>query len=73
MSFLSKLFKNVCKNSLKFLHENILRTSLKVNVIASIIFYIFLKNIYVIIMSADTPECAKLNYFLNIFFGGTCP
>ena len=25
--------------------------------------YSFLKNIYVIIMSEDTPECAKLHHF----------
>ena len=49
---------------LKFLQQNILETSLTAKVIVSIIFFIknivFLKNIYVIIMSDDTPECAKL-------------
>ena len=49
---------------LKFLKQNILETSLTAKVIVSIIFSIknivFLKNIYVIIMSEDTPECAKL-------------
>ena len=51
--------------SLKFLQENILETSLLAKVIVSIIFSIknivFLKK-YVIIMSEDTPECAKLHH-----------
>ena len=50
--------------SLKFLQQNILETSLTAKVIVSIIFSIkklvFLKINYVIIMSEDTPECAKL-------------
>ena len=50
--------------SLKFLQQNMLETSLTAEVIVSIIFSIknivFLKNIYVIIMSEDTPECAQL-------------
>ena len=33
----------------------------------------FFQNIYVIIMSADTPECAKLNHLKITIFGGTCP
>ena len=49
--------------SLKFHQQNILETSLTAKVIISIIFSIknidFLKNIYVIIMSEDTSECAK--------------
>ena len=52
--------------SLKFLQQNIFETSLTAKVIVSIIFSIkkccFLKNIYVIIMSEDTPECAKLHH-----------
>ena len=50
--------------SLKILQQNILETSLTAKVIVSIIFSIknlvFLKINYVIIMSEDTPECAKL-------------
>ena len=45
-------------------------------VIASIIIlyiFFFSKNIYVIIMSADTPECAKLNHLKITIFGRTCP
>ena len=52
--------------SLKFLQQNILETSLTAKVYVSMIFSIknivFLKNIYVIIMSEDTPECAKLHH-----------
>ena len=52
--------------SLKFLQQNILETSLAAKVIVSSIFSIknidYLKNIYIIIMSEDTPECAKLHH-----------
>ena len=30
---------------------------------------VFFKNIYVIIMSEDTPECAKLHYLKKSFCG----
>ena len=40
VSILSKFYRNVSTIFLKFLHENILGTSLEVKVIASIIFYI---------------------------------
>ena len=52
--------------SLKFLQQNILETSLTAKVYVFMIFSIknivFLKNIYVIIMSEDTPGCAKLHH-----------
>ena len=57
--------------SLKFLQQNILETSLTTKVIVSIIFslknIVFLKNIDVIIMSEDTPECAKLHHLKKLF------
>ena len=63
--------------SLKFLEQNILETSLTAKVIVSIIFSIknivFLKNIYVIIMSEDTPECAKLQIKKKNSFHGNMP
>ena len=61
--------------SLKFPQQNILETSLIVKVIVSIIFSIkdifFLKNIYVIIMSEDIPEGAKL--LIKKSFHGNMP
>ena len=63
--------------SLKFLQQNILETSLTAKVIVSIIFSIknifFLKNIYVIIMSEDIPEGAKLLIKKNSFHGNMPP
>ena len=62
--------------SLKFLLQNILETSSTAKVIVSIIFSIkkivFLKNIDFIIMSEDTPECAKLHHLKNSFRGNIC-
>ena len=58
--------------SLKFLQQKILETSLTAKVIVFIIFSIkntvFLKNIYVIIMSEDTLICT----IKKIAFAGTC-
>ena len=52
--------------SLKFLQQNILETSLTAKVIVFIILSIknivFLKNIYVIIMSEDTLICTIKKY-----------
>ena len=57
-------------STLKNFQQNILETSLTAKVIVSIIFSIktmfFLKNSYVIIMSEDTPECAKLHYLITL-------
>ena len=58
--------------SLKFLQQPFgIETSLTAKVIVSIIFSIkklvFLKNIDVIIMSEDTPECAKLHHLKKLF------
>ena len=62
--------------SLKFLPQNILETSLTAKVIVSSIFSIknidFLKNTYVIIMSEDTPECAKFHHCKKQFSRNIC-
>ena len=62
--------------SLNFLQQNLLETSLTAKVIVPIIFSIrnivFLKNMYVKIMSEDTPECVKLQHLKKIVFAGSC-
>ena len=63
--------------SLKFLQQNILETSLTAKVIVPLSFplknIVFYKNIYVIVKSEDTSECAKLHHLKNIFCGNMPP
>ena len=75
----SQYYLNMCllfTFFLKKIQQNILETYLTAKVIVSIIFSIknivFLK-LLVIIMSEDTPECAKLHTLKKSFCGNMLP
>ena len=71
--FLSIFLFTYNKNHLSKKKKKHITAKVIVSIIFSIKNIVFLKNIYIIIMSEDTPESAKLHYLKSSFCGNMPP